>query len=512
MEVYPAPEASDDFTAQIDQSRTELDGTAVLWCESDQLTIFTKTAHNRQYKVKSIENGNRTATFGYVAYTGTDATAITSNYAVYPYDAAATLSGEVITTKINATQVYDATKVDLANALMVAKSNNQTLSFVNAGALLRFKVSKENVPDVYTLESIRVASAANALAGEVTIDLAADSKAVVAATGEKEVLLSGIDTEITTEAKMFYMALPATNFAAGDLTVTFTFAEGEKVVTMPAFELKQNAIKSIAYTIKADDDFTGETPDYANVVTDIDALNAAIAAGDPVIRLAPGTYEGLVTVVNKSGVTLVADGDATIKGMLWVDTCQATFKGINFTNPDGVQFPNPSNSKYYKEINDKYPLVGAYNNANVRFEECTFDLVGPTTYGYYGYSHDTPAFVGCTFNCNHIRPIANNGDSILVDGCTFNDQYHYAVRIYENAEERQTVTFTNNVINGTPAAGKADFEGINISKKGGTATVYGDFTIKGNTPVAYRHHNQVTMDAGCTYDSDIAGFAFEREQ
>ena len=136
------------------------------------------------------------------------------------------------------------------------------------------------------------------------------------------------------------------------------------------------------------------------------------------------------------------------------------------------------------------------------------NLTGPTVYGFYGYAHNTPVFEGCTFNCNKIRPIANNGDSITVTGCTFVDQYHYSVRIFENQGERQTVVYTNNTVTGTND--KGEFEGVNISKKGDPATIFADFTINGNTEgLKYRHHKAVTMDPSCTYD--VAGFAFERE-
>ena len=278
-EPVPAPEAAGDFTAQIDLSRTELDGTGVLWSEGDELTIFTRTAHNRQYRVKEMTDDKRTATFGFVGYTGTDNTAIAANYALYPYDATATLSGEVITTTLSAEQSYSPEKVDLANALMVAKSKDQTLSFVNAGALLRFKISKI-VPDVITLQSIKVASAANHLAGKAEIDLAGEMKAVVTAEGTNEVTLTGIDTEITTEQQMFYMALPATTFAAEDLTVTFTFAEGTREVKFPAFELAQNSIKSYTLVVTGDD-FTGTTPDYnLEEVSSLEELLMALANPD----------------------------------------------------------------------------------------------------------------------------------------------------------------------------------------------------------------------------------------
>ena len=202
----------EDFTATIVETRTELDGVAVLWNESDELTIFTKTAHNRHYRIKSLSNGNRSATFGYLGVSGSDNTVIENNYALYPYDANATLSDEVITTKINAEQVYNAEKVDLSNALMVAKSTSTTLQFVNSTALMRFDIAN-NMPDSFTLSSIKLVSATNKIAGEVTIDLSTDSRAVVTENGINEVTLLGIDTPITTEKQIFYFALPATSFA-----------------------------------------------------------------------------------------------------------------------------------------------------------------------------------------------------------------------------------------------------------------------------------------------------------
>ena len=262
-EMVEAIEPSSDFVAQLaDVSRTELDGTAVIWNAEDELTIFTKTEHNRHYKVKTLTEDGRTATFGFVDYTGTSNGTISANYAVYPYDAQATLNGDVISTVIASEQQYNAEKVDLSCALMAAKSESNSFAFVNAGALMRFNISKsELIPDSYTLNSIKLSSAANNIAGDVTIDLSAESRAVVASTGTKEISLTAINQEITTEAKAFYVALPAVSFADKELTVTFTFADGEKSFALPAFDLLQGSIKTIAYTINDSDDFTGTTPD-----------------------------------------------------------------------------------------------------------------------------------------------------------------------------------------------------------------------------------------------------------
>ena len=247
-------------------------------------------------------------------------------------------------------------------------------------------------------------------------------------------------------------------------------------------------------------------------VSDSNALKNAVKNYDniTVILSHKNIYTGEYDFTGKVNMTLrpYPGHSPKIEGLVWADNCNVTLNGLTLSNPNGVQHPNPGNSKYYNTINNQYPLIGAYTNADIKVVDCTMNLTGPTVYGFYGYAHNTPVFEGCTFNCNKIRPIANNGDSITVTGCTFVDQYHYSVRIFENQGERQTVVYTNNTVTGTND--KGEFEGVNISKKGDPATIFADFTINGNTEgLKYRHHKAVTMDPSCTYD--VAGFAFERE-
>lgn len=291
---------SEDFTATVaDNTRTTLDGTSVKWSSSDELTVFTNTAHNRKYSIKSINSDNTSAVFKYESYTGSDDTQIDANYAVYPYNEHATISGDVITTSLAAKQFYNAECVDLSNAVLAAKSNNNNFEFNNTSALVRFKVSKL-IPETCTLQSITLTSAANKLAGEVTIDTATDFKAVVTANGTKEVTLVDINTEITEAEQMFYVVLPATIFADKDLTVTFTFAEANKEFQLPAFELQQGKIKTIVYQIDAED-FTGNTPsmpaDNQIWYTTTDNKEVTLTAGNDVSN----TYadgKGVITFSN----------------------------------------------------------------------------------------------------------------------------------------------------------------------------------------------------------------------
>ncbi len=247
-----------DFVASFAEPTLSLDGQAVVWNESDCISVFTKTSQNCEYQVKEISDGGSTATFGFVGRAGGNSEAITSNYALYPYDANATLSGTTITTTLAATQTYKGTAGKLDYALMAAASDNNKLSFANAGALMQFNVSK-SIPDACTLKAIKVKSATKKIAGKVTINCGRDTyTAVVAANGVKEITLTDINTKITNETQSFYMAMPAVSFAEDDLTVTFVFAEGENAISMPAFFLKPGVIKSVDYKIDNVQDITGK--------------------------------------------------------------------------------------------------------------------------------------------------------------------------------------------------------------------------------------------------------------
>ena len=250
--------------------------------------------------------------------------------------------------------------------------------------------------------------------------------------------------------------------------------------------------------------------EYVDVASNLKTI-ISNAANDATLMLAAGTYNGLWDLTGKTLTIEPFDGATpVIDGLVWADNCTVTLKGLTLTNTKGVKHPNPSNSKYFNTINEQNPCVGAYSSAKIRMENCTFNLAEPTIYGFYGYAHNSPEFVNCTFNCNKIRPIANNGPRMTVTGCTFNSPYHYAVRIFENATQNQTVTFTNNTIQGSND--KGEFEGINISRKNASdAVINGTFTVKGNTDgLKYRHHKDVRM-GNCTYDTDIANFEFESE-
>ena len=300
------------------------------------------------------------------------------------------------------------------------------------------------------------------------------------------------------------------NFAAANPRTGHILGNGTVIITGGTFGFDPSAWVATGYKAVKNGNTWYVVEEGATLVTA--ALNDAIAAAadGAILSLAAGTYEGVFDLTGKN-ITIKSTCGAKINGLVWLDNSNVVLEGLTLTNAVGAQHPNTTNSKYYATINEQYPVIGAYLNSNVKCVNCVFNLVAPTNYGFYGYADNSPEFQGCTFNCNKIRPIASNGPALTVNGCTFVDQYHYSVRIFENSGEDQNVVYTNNVVSGSNA--KGEFEGINISKKGSTATVVGNFTIKGNTAgLKYRHHNQVTMSDACTYDTDIVSFAFAREE
>ena len=274
-------------------------------------------------------------------------------------------------------------------------------------------------------------------------------------------------------------------------------------------------INGVEYTLVEDGltEANGET-----IVTNAAALHSAIekATANATIVLADGLYADTKSfdIKKKTGLTIKAQNarGAKINSLVYITDSSVKLEGLELSNTEGVlTVPAQTGDLVDQKVNGMNPVVGVYTGSTVELTGCKINMDGNVTYGFSSYASTNATFTECEFECYKKRPIATNGDVTKVMNCTFNNQYHYSVRIFENAEAKQTVVYTNNVITGSND--KGEFEGINISKKGGSATILGDFTIKGNpTTLKYRHHKLVDMSAACTYDTDIAGFAFEREQ
>lgn len=295
------PEFSkEDISAEI-VTRTLLgDENKVLWTEGDAIAFFNKSTMNLKYALKAGAN-TTSATFGYVSYTGTHA-ALTTNYAVYPWSEGVAIdeaNRKVTGLMIAGEQNYTVGQPLLNGAPMVAQSTTRDFSFQNTIGLVRVNVKSE-LPSKYELGAISFESATHLLSGKAEASL--EDYALTITEGEKsvEVTLAENAAVMPDQAVESYALLPATTFAAGDLTITLhlvdlwegTAVEVVKVVPA-AVVLKRSEVFTFNITVK-EEDVTGSTEDFADgVALDADG-NFVVTTGEGLAWIAENLekYDG----------------------------------------------------------------------------------------------------------------------------------------------------------------------------------------------------------------------------
>lgn len=194
------------FTAGID-TKAHLDGTALKWDASDEITIWNGTV---AVAFSTSDNGS-TATF----VTTEDFPSAASYVALYPADGNAIFTATSVTTTLPAAQTATAGTFDPAAGLATAKTDNTTLSFSNLVSYLKFTVPA----GLNDLTSVSFkGNNHEKVAGAATVDVEAKT---LTATGSETATLSGTFAA----GKTYYMAIAPQTFTAG-YTVTITRTSG----------------------------------------------------------------------------------------------------------------------------------------------------------------------------------------------------------------------------------------------------------------------------------------------
>lgn len=200
------------FTVVAEDTKTVLaEGKKTYWSGSESISIFAGTSNN-EFTAKLSEPA-ASATF-----TGPAVTADTY-VALYPYNASATLSSQVISTVIPASQVAVKDTFDPSSAILVGSSSDANMKLTNVCSLLKI-----TVPDGVT--SIEVEGNGTAIAGNVSIDLA-NGNAVSGAT-ETKVTLSKADASVFEKGSYYVAVAPGT---LNGVTVTLRDAVNKKHMT-----------------------------------------------------------------------------------------------------------------------------------------------------------------------------------------------------------------------------------------------------------------------------------------
>ncbi len=376
--------ANEKFFASSAVTRTVMgdNGTSVNWVDGDLVSIFNKTSDNLKYQATQVNE--TTAELVYVAGTRTAAT-MSSNFALYPYDADATLNSGVITTSIPAAQSFSA-DASLQHSIMVAKSESNSFSFVNATSLLRFDV--KSIIGGATIKSITIQSQANGLAGDVTIDMNEQSPVAVVADGAaKEIVLDCGDAVLSsTDYTSFYAVVPATEFAAGDLTIVYAVNYDGKDVELEypvqnAMSLGAGVMKWTQFTIS--ESFSGSTTDMATAISELQSVfenggeytldvdvvlpETLVVKGDVTLNLNGKTLTNAVdntatdVIVVNEGATLTINGDGVVEAVTGNDGYAVIVKGNLVINggtfKSGLDADGYQNAVIYARHNDAHITI-----------------------------------------------------------------------------------------------------------------------------------------------------------
>ena len=245
-------------------SRTYLDENfMLLWHNDDRISLFA-TTYNEEYAFADATGSNSGAFNAVDKDSYVTGNAISTTYAVYPYNAANAISNsEILTIHFPAEQSYAEDSFGRGANTMVAaaqSSSSKLLPFRNAGGYMVLKLYGENK----TVKSIELkgnneevisgAATAEAKYGYLPlITMGAEGGKTITLTCQNAVELGVTEAEATT----FWIVVPPITFEEG-FTITVTDADGgtyTKSTSKPT-TINRNEIKSMSALAPT---FTGET-------------------------------------------------------------------------------------------------------------------------------------------------------------------------------------------------------------------------------------------------------------
>ena len=120
-------------------------GYALLWDADDEISLFTKTTQNRKYRFLGAA-GDADGDFEAVTFADGSSPAQLKNVAVYPYLATSACDTDgQLTLYLPAEQTYREGSYGPGAHVMVAVSDDETLSFRNLGCGLGFQFYGEDI-------------------------------------------------------------------------------------------------------------------------------------------------------------------------------------------------------------------------------------------------------------------------------------------------------------------------------------------------------------------------------
>ena len=303
-------------------------GAKVLWLDTDKISVFDGANANCEF---ATTEGGETAEFSGKAVAVDEGS---SWYAVYPYNAANSISGTTISTTLPAVQKVASNAIADGVNVTAAKSATNSFQFKNLCGLIRIAVPAE----FSALKSVTINSD-KAIAGAFTVDCSGEAPVFGAAGAEavKSVTLQKADDSAMTAGNWYVAAFPGTH----NISIVLTDNSGKKVILGGNVNVSVKASK-IAGVGEVDTDVFTHTTHLVKSSDDLQAAINAAAAGDRLL-LAAGTYKGNFTL--KDGVNISGGWNAdytvcdpeTYKTVLDGDKKGITLnQSSNFNNPTNI--------------------------------------------------------------------------------------------------------------------------------------------------------------------------------
>ena len=208
------------------------DGLALSWTKADKVSIFDGKG-NQMFRAQG--SGASAEILGSAAEADT-------YYALFPYDASASLNGTVIQTTVAKEQTSSAGGADL-QITAAGKSEGSNITLTPLTAILKFTLDD----DAVNVSSVKIKTSEGALSGTVSIDCG--GKPVLAAgSTASEVKVSAFEGNFKSGGTYYVSVIPGT---VGKITLTYTVGSDEMEVSAKGTTLAAGSVYELPNLTRA---------------------------------------------------------------------------------------------------------------------------------------------------------------------------------------------------------------------------------------------------------------------
>jgi len=237
--------------------KTVLDGLQTCWQNGDEISIFDCNNDNCRFSTV-LSKPAASAEFNGVAAESE------TYYAIYPYDAAASISGNVITTTLPPAQTAVAGSFDPEAQLLAARTSTKDFQFFSAVALLEIKVDLGTTDADEAVTATVYANDGKGLAGTITETWASGEDILYISTGNVCHVTLNAETGKTLDRSKCYYVPVCPGYYCGGLSITLKKANSDIITKVHSGDV--TLLAGYAYPITLSGSWTEETP--AKIFTD----------------------------------------------------------------------------------------------------------------------------------------------------------------------------------------------------------------------------------------------------